>query len=243
MAQSLSHAHVFRTTRWTMVLTAADLNDPDGEEALAKICQDYWLPLYSFVRRKGHPPQDTQDVLQAFFQQLLSRNFLSRADKERGRFRTFMLTVLGRFLNNHIKAQNRVKRGGQFTFIPLELDEAESYYRNEPSERHTPESLFERQWALSILKKAGRALELEYRKADKVALYETIQPYLTEPREAPPLAEAARSLCISHGAVRVALHRMRRHFGELIRREIADTVMDPKEVDEELRHLRHVLAH
>lgn len=242
MARSNAPAHVFRTTRWTMVLTAADLNGPEAEEALAQLCQEYYQPLYFFIRRNGRSPEETQDLLQAFFEQLLSKNFLGVADRDRGRFRTFLLTALRRFLGNEAKAQRRQKRGGEYAFVPLVTQSAEECYGHEPADQHTPESIFEKQWALAILQKAMEALRKEYTQAGKKTLFETVFPFLTEPSEAPPQAEVALKLRITEAALRVAIHRMRRHYGDLIRKEIADTLMDRSEVEEEVRHLRQVLG-
>jgi len=241
MARPQTEAHVFRTTRWTMVLTAADLNGPEGEEALAQLCQEYWLPLYSFIRRKGHSPEETQDLIQGFFEQLVSKHYLNMADRERGKFRTFLLSAVCHFLSNQAKAQRREKRGGKYVFVSLEGQAAEEVYLDEPVDRHTPESIFERQWALAVLQKAMTALRRDYTQAGKTTLFETAYPFLTEPTAAPPLSDVAGKLGLTEPALRVAIHRMRRNYGNLIRREIAETVMDPSEVEGEVRHLRQAL--
>jgi len=223
-----------------MVLTASDLNNADGEEALATLCKEYWFPLYAFIRRKGHSPEDAEDLLQAYFEQLLAKGYLSKADRERGKFRTFMLTALEHFLGNNAKAQRREKRGGKFSFVSL--DNAEGLYRDEPADRHTPESIFNRQWALAILQNAMDTLRKEYVQTGRQGLFETVCPFLTEPSEAPPLAALAKKLEMTEGALRVAIHRLRRHYGDVIRKEIADTVEDPSEIDAEVRHLREAVA-
>jgi len=233
---------VFRETRWTLVLTAAGRDSAAGEEALAKLCQDYWRPLFFFIRRKHYKPEDAEDLCQTFFELLLSKNFLEQADRARGRFRTFLLTAVDHFLSNQAKANRVIKRGGKFTFVSLDAAEAEAAYQRAAMDNWTPEKVFEKQWAISIMEKAKTKLQDEYSRAKKAAHFQVLQVFLSHETEAGFCGLLAEKLGISAASLRVAVHRMRRRYHELMRQEVAETVQSPAEVDDELRHLRAVVS-
>jgi len=235
-------APVFATTRWSVVLAAGQLNDSQAQAALAHLCQTYWYPLYAYVRRHGHSPHDAQDLTQEFFARLLAGNWLARADQQRGRFRSFLLTALKHFLTNEWHRTHAQKRGGTQPILSLNDDRAEERYQLEPVEKSTPESLYERGWALSLLAGVLQQMEQEYAREGKAAWLETMRPALTaEPTEV-SYPEIAEKLGLTETAARVAVHRLRQRYRKLIRAEIAHTVHSPAEIDEELHHLLQVLS-
>jgi len=242
MTPSFHKGAAFRTTSWSVVLAAADVQEGGAEEALAKLCEAYYRPLFSFIRRQGYSPENSEDLIQGFFAKLLEKNYLENADRKKGKFRTFLLSALSHYLSNEAKAAHRQKRGRGYKFISFDAGEAEAFHQHESGDHLTPGKMFERQWALSVLKNGMDALREEYERAGKRALYEGLQPYLTEPGEAPAQAELASRLDLSHGAVRVQVHRMKRRFGELVRAEIAETVADPGDVNEEVRAFLRALS-
>jgi RNA polymerase sigma-70 factor (ECF subfamily) len=229
----------FPTTLWTVVLHAGHDEPEQARAALAELCRRYWYPLYSFVRHRGHSPHDAQDLTQAFFARLLEKHVLGRVDPEQGRFRTFLLASLKNFLaNDHDHAHAR-KRGGGQTILSLEAESGESRYLLEPSHDWTPERHFERQWAVSLLNEVLATLREEYHADGKGALFEELKAVLTG--QAGAYAEMAARLGRSEGAIKVAVHRLRHRYRELIRARIAETVEDG-DVEDELRHLMAVLA-
>jgi RNA polymerase sigma factor (sigma-70 family) len=194
------------------------------------------------VRRKGYGPDEAQDLTQEFFAQLIQKEHLRLADRNKGKFRTFLLAILDYFLAREWSRAHRQKRGGQVTFISLDQQTAEERYQFEPADNETPERKFQRQWALTVLKQALDALEKECDAAGKGALFREARGLLSEGREGAPHAEIAERLGMSEGAVRVAVHRLRQRYGELLRREVAQTVSRAEEVDEEIAYLLHVLS-
>jgi RNA polymerase sigma factor (sigma-70 family) len=231
----------FQTTRWTLVLASRKRDEPAGREAVESLCRDYWYPLYAFVRRRGCSPEDAQDLTQAFFERLLTLNGLDAAAPEKGRFRTFLLVSLKRFLTTEWRRGQAQKRGGGASHVSMSLLEAEDRYGAERGEAMSPEMLFDRQWALTLLERAMARLREDYTSSGRSELYEALKSQLAAPAGSAASAEAAAAAGLTEGAARVATHRMRRRFREFFREELAQTVT-PEEMDEELRYLRAVLS-
>jgi RNA polymerase sigma-70 factor (ECF subfamily) len=225
-----------------VVLSARDKQSPQSDQALEDLCRTYWCPLYAYVRRQGRSPHDAEDLTQGFFARLLQKDYLRSVAREKGRFRTFLLVALKRFLADewdHARAQ---KRGGGTGCISLEAEAAERRYRFEPVEPLTPERVYERHWALTLLDVTLARVRREFDAAGKAEEFERLKVFLTSARGAAPYAKVASELGLSEGALRVAVHRLRRRFRDLFREEIAHTVADPAEIEEEVRHLMAVLS-
>ncbi|MGA2244544.1 MAG: sigma factor [Verrucomicrobiota bacterium] len=233
---------VFATTHWSVVLTAARSDTTRARAALEHLCQAYWFPLYAYVRRRGHSPPDAQDLTQEFFARLLAGNWLATADQQRGRFRTFLLAVLQHFITNEWHKAHAQKRGGHHAILSLNDDSAERRYELEPVQNATPESLFERGWALALLNDVLARLEAEYGREGKAAWMEAMRPVLTADGNAIRYGEIAARLEITETAARVAAHRLRQRYRRMIRAAVADTVDSPDEVEGEMRHLFEVLS-
>jgi RNA polymerase sigma factor (sigma-70 family) len=232
----------FSTTQWSLVLTAGDSQSPDSREALATLCEIYWYPIYALVRHLGSDPDRAQDLTQGFFTELLERRFFKVAKSERGRFRSFLKTALHHYLSHERDRARARKRGGGKRPLALDFDDAESRYRLEATDNQTPDKLFERRWARAMLTRAiGRLREETRASADEDRLLRLV-PFLTGETPHPTYAQVAAELGSSESAVKSAVHRMRKRFGKLLRDEVAQTVGDPKEIDEELRHLFAVLG-
>ena len=231
------NAGAFASTRWSVVLAASG-DDSRARAALTTLCHGYWYPLYAYVRRQGHAPHDAQDLTQEFFARLIEKNWLSAVARERGRFRSFLLSAMKHFLANEWDKSHAQKRGGAVSFISIN-DEAESRYAAEPS-APDDEALYDRRWALTMLDRVLMRLRSEHADAGKIEQFDALKGALTG--DAPPYAEIAVRLRTTEGAVKVAVHRLRERYRELLRAEIADTVTQSMEVEEELRHLFSVLA-
>lgn len=234
-------AQRFATTRWSVVC-AAGKEDTAAHAALAALCETYWYPLYAFLRRRGCPREEAEDVTQAFFARLLERGWVRSADRDRGRFRTFLLTALTRFLSKERDKARAEKRGGGRAKLSLDFEAGESRYRLEPSDEGTPDRLFERRWAMTVLDRVLARLEEEH--ADdpaKAAKFAALKPLMTASDAAAPYAEVAATLGMSEGAVKVAVHRLRKRYKELLRDEVAHTVSDAAAVEQELADLRAAL--
>lgn len=236
------YAPQFATTHWTVVLSAAQGGSPRADDALARLCQSYWYPLYAYVRRQGNSPHDAQDLTQAFFARLIAKNYLGDVNRAKGRFRSFLLASLKHFLANEWDKARALKRGGGQTIVPLEVETAERRYSLEPADPHSPDKIFERRWALTLLEQVLGRLRAEYSAQGKGALFEGLKDSLTGDRSTLRYAELGGAVGLSEGAVKVAAHRLRRRYREILRLEIANTVATPEEVDEELRYLFAVLA-
>jgi RNA polymerase sigma-70 factor (ECF subfamily) len=230
----------FHTTAWSLVLAASGNPTTDARDALAVLCQTYWNPVYAFIRRCGHTPDQSQDLTQGFFTRLLEKQFLQGVDRQRGRFRSFLLAAVKHFLANERDRAHALKRGGGHVPISIDLLEAESWYKPAAVETTTPESLFERRWALSVLDHVMARLRAEYSALGKADLFERLEGLLT--KDADARCEAlAIEMGVSAGALRMSLHRLRRRYRHIIREEIAETVSTPTEIDEEIRFLMSVL--
>lgn len=227
----------FATTHWSLVVQAGRSSRGQSRQALESLCETYWPPLYAHLRRSGYDPQTAQDLTQAFFARLLEKRAIPRADRQRGRFRSFLLASLRNFLSNERDYRSARRRGGGRRIFSIDLDSGEDRYCTEPSCQLTPDRAFERQWALTVLEQALSALENRYREAGKQPLFDALAPFLTAERDSPNYSRTAEDLGMSEAAVKMAASRLRRKYRELIRAEIARTVADPADVDEELRSL------
>jgi RNA polymerase sigma-70 factor (ECF subfamily) len=224
-----------------VVLSAGHDDAPHARDALEKLCQTYWHPLYAYVRRRGYSPADAEDLTQAFFAWLLERKWLGRADQHRGRFRSFLLTSLNNFLANEWDKARAQKRGGGLV-VPLPRDEAEARCAWELADHFTPEQSFEWRWALTLLDRVMSRLGAEFAHEGKTELFAALKPCLLGDRSAQPYAILASTLGVTEGSVKVAVYRLRQRYRRLLRDEIARTVAAPEEVEEELRYLFAVLA-
>ncbi len=230
------------TTRWSRVLLARDLESADAREALAGLCTDYWRPLYYFARRKGHGPEDAQDLTQGFIMQLLASNSMARADQSKGRFRTFLISAFSNHIANHVRDQTAQKRGGHQVPASLHDEGIESSYAAQAKDWLTPERQYEKSWALALLERVMQRLGQEYSVAGRQALYEKLQPHLAGGGGRPGYAGLGQELGMSEGAINVAVHRMRKRYGQYLREEIAATVTSSDEVEDELRHLMEIVS-
>lgn len=228
---------VLVTTHWSVVLSAQDSSSPQSNQALETLCRAYWFPLYAFVRRLGHGPHDAQDLTQDFFARVLEKGYLKAADRKRGRFRTFLLVALKRFLANEWDRQHAQKRGGGAAIVSIDQELAESRFAAEPSHQLQPDLLFDRQWALTLLECTMTRLHDEYLSTGRAKLFELLRGCLAKDESALPYAEIASRLNLTEAAVKMAVQRLRARYREILRTEIADTVASPAEVEEEIRHL------
>ena len=227
----------FVTTHWSVVLTARDENSSKSSEALEALCRTYWFPLYAFVRRQGRNPHDAQDLTQEFFARLLEKDYLKSATQEKGRFRTFLLMALKRFLANEWDRQSAQKRGGAVRVVPIDPEFAESRFVAGPAHELQPDLLFDRQWACTLLERTMARLHEEYVATGRAKLFELLRGCIAKDESALPYAEIATRLNLTEPAVKMAVQRLRARYREILRTEIADTVTGPEEVEEEIRHL------
>jgi RNA polymerase sigma factor (sigma-70 family) len=232
----------FATTRWSLVLAAGQRALPESERALAALCQAYWPAVYAFVRRQIADVHQAQDLTQGFFAQLLERNLLAVAQPSRGRFRSFLLACAHHFLSNEWDKQNTLKRGGGAKILTFDFQQQDSKCCLEPADTLTPQRLYERQWALALLDQVMARLRGEYAHAGKEDLFERLKGVLSGADGETTLAEIAGQLRISVNAAKVAAHRLRKRYRELLRVEVAQTLADPAEIDDEIRHLFTALS-
>jgi RNA polymerase sigma-70 factor (ECF subfamily) len=225
-----------------VVLSAGEKDSPQWSAALETLCRSYWYPLYAYVRQRGHSPEDAQDLTQEFFTRLLARNWIGSVDPHRGRFRTFLLTAMSRFLAGEWDRLKAQKRGGGQRVLPLDIETAETRFQLEPADPVTPEKTYERHWAQTVLDTVLERLRQAYAAEGKADLFAELKGSLTQARAAVPYAKLAARLNVSEGALRVAVHRLRQRYRELLRAEIAHTVAGPGEVEEELRYLFRALT-
>jgi RNA polymerase sigma factor (sigma-70 family) len=233
---------LFATTHWSVVLTAAKEDAPEAAAALERLCRTYWYPLYVFVRRRGHSPEDAQDLTQQFFALFLHKEYFRLADRARGRFRTFLLHALEHFLINEWKRAQRAKRGGGTTPISLDVQDAEHRYARELVTTLTPDRAYEKQWAATLLEQVLSALREEYAAAGSSRVFAELADLLWGKDGSVSFAEIGNRLSMTEGAARGAMHRLRTRYREQLRREVAQTVSEPGEVDEELRYLITVVS-
>ncbi len=236
-AAGLPHGHVFVTTHWSVVLAAREEASPQSAEALEKLCRAYWYPLYAYVRRVGHSPEDAQDLTQEFFACVLERRVVAKADPERGRFRSFLLASLKNFLAHEWEKARAQKRGGRAQMVLLDFATAETRLGQPAAPGDSPDRAFDRQWALSVLDLVLGRLRDEYADSGRDNLFRALKETLSGGRSEIPYRELGARLGLSEGAVKVAAHRLRKRYRELLREEIAQTVAGPDEIEAELREL------
>lgn len=227
----------FMTTHWSVVAAACGSDTTQSQAALAHLCSTYWYPLYAYVRRRGYSPEDAQDLTQEFFARLLAQKWLDAADQQRGRLRTYLLAALSHFLANEWRKASAQKRGGGAQFVPVQMEEAETRYGRELIDPLTPEQVYERRWAVTLLDQVLDRLRAEQAAAGSEAQFEVLKSALLGTRQDQPYADLAASLGKSEGAVKTAISRLRQRYRQILREEIARTVSTPAEVDEELRYL------
>jgi RNA polymerase sigma-70 factor (ECF subfamily) len=231
----------FATTRWSVVLSAGERESPDSDRALASLCELYWYPLYAFARRQGRQPAEAQDQTQAFFARLLEKDYLQAADQQRGRFRTFLLTMFKRFLANEYQRATAQKRGGGKTVLSLDFSDGERRLQREPHHDWTAERVFERRWALTLLDHVLARLGEDYAGKGKGPLFEQLRPFLTGEPTDTSYHDVAVRCGLSEGAIKVAVHRLRQRYRDTLRSEIAQTVASESDVDDELQYLLSAL--
>jgi RNA polymerase sigma factor (sigma-70 family) len=246
MAEHSSHYPVgrnavFRTTQWSMVINAGSDDSILAATALEQLCQRYWYPLYACVRRSGYSHADAADLTQSFFARMLEMKSLAGLAPGVARFRSFLLTALKHFVINEWQSAHRLKRGGGKQIVSLD-ESADALYRAEPSHDISPDKLFEKRWALSIIETALGKLRAEFVASENPALFEVLKPALSGEKLEKGYAEVAAAFGLSEGAVKVAVHRMRKRFGEVLRAEVVETIRDPSEVDDEVRYLIQALS-
>lgn len=232
----------FHTTQWTQVLTAREGGDDQAAwRALENLCRLYWFPLYGYVRRKGYQQADAEDLTQGFFAQLLEKHRLASVAREKGKFRTFLLTCLDNHLRDEHDKRTARKRGGDCTIVSLDWESAESRYSLDPPDEKSPEHYFEKKWALEILARALARLREDYQESGKGELFNRLKPYLTGSAERGQFGEIGEALGMNETAVRAAVSRLRKRYREMLRAEICDTVANPEDADEEYEHVCRVL--
>jgi RNA polymerase sigma-70 factor (ECF subfamily) len=232
----------FETTHWSLVLAARTGQSPAAREALTELCEAYWYPIYAFIRRQGHDADAALDLTQGYFTRLLEKGDLRHVDPELGRFRAFLIASVRHFLSNARDREEARKRSPGTPLLSLDADAAEGMYRVEPLDARTPEVLFERKWAMTVLERAIRRLDDEAPEGEGRRRFARLRGYLIDEQPGSPYSAAASDLGMTEDAVKAAVHRLRRRFGELLRDEIARTVRDRADVDGELRHLLEVVG-
>jgi RNA polymerase sigma factor (sigma-70 family) len=233
----------FGQTQWSVVLAAAGKRDVAlAEQSLEKLCRVYWLPLYTYIRRQGESPHDAQDLTQEFFARLLEKDFLRSVDQSKGRFRSFLLASLKHFLSNQRDRARAQKRGGGQTLLSLDFSDAETSIGFQPADHQTPEMAFEKRWALTLLEQTLARLRKEYSGRNKGDMFEQLKTTLTEGRSGIANAELASKLGVSEASVKMAAHRLRQRYREVLRAEIAETVAQESEVEDELRYIFRALG-
>ena len=233
---------LFVTTRWSVVMAARDKASPDSKDALETLCKGYWYPLYAYVRRLGNSSQDAEDLTQEFFARLLQKDWLGSVERDRGRFRTFLVVAMKRFLANEWDRSRAAKRGGGQLLMPLDTECAEQRYLAEPSSSLPADHLYDRRWALTLLEEALGRLRREYEADGRTEEFSGLKQFLTAERGTIPYGKIALESGKSEGAARVAVHRLRKRFREVFRATIADTVSSAEEVDAEMRYVVEVLG-
>ena len=234
----------FRTTRWSVVVLSAQSQVSGSKEALAELCKLYWYPLYAHVRRYGFSPHDAQDLTQGFFLDILEHKALTRADQQKGKFRSFLLASLKNFLSNERQRAGCLKRGGQIQFVHVDFSDAEDRYgKEEPAESLTPERIFDARWALALLGEAKNRLRQEYADSGKIALFDALKGFAdpVSTKNLPSYEEVAKQLDMSVAAVKTLIHRLRKRNTEIVREEIMRTVSDAADLEAESRELCEAL--
>jgi RNA polymerase sigma-70 factor (ECF subfamily) len=231
----------FPRTHWSAVVAAGGEGTPKAEAALSEFCRVYWYPLYAFARRKGHQPADAQDLTQGFFAHLIDSTLLMKADPEKGRFRSFLLGCFINYLKGEQRHAQTRKRGGGGSLVPMDPQEVEQRLSREACLEATPESLYDRNWAVAVLEEALKRLQAEFKASGRGPLFEQLQPYLQGDVSGPSYAEVAERLGTTKGTIRVTVHRLRERYRTLLRTVVSQTVNGPVETDLELAHLMTAL--
>ena len=233
----MSVSERFHTTHWSLIAAARDSDTDEAREALAALCEAYWYPLYAFIRRQGYTMEDARDLTQGFFARLLEKDYLADVDRTKGKFRSFLLACCKHFLANERDRATALKRGGGVAIRSLDCGAAESRYNEDLAHDMTPEKLFERRWALVLLQNVFTKMRQEHEQAGRLKLFEQLKPFLAGDGPALHYAQAAEALQMSSGAVKVAVHRLRGRYRQLVHEEITRTVDDPALVEAEIRDL------
>jgi len=237
-----SRAAIFATTHWSVVLAAGQSTDAQASEALEKLCCAYWYPLYAYVRRRGYDVQSAEDMVQGFFARLLEKNSLAGLEPFGGKFRSYLLVAMNRFLANERERAAAARRGGGRTLVSLDDESAEAEYRLERASDLTPEKIYDRRWALAVMEQAMTRLREEFTAGAMKRQFDRLHPFLSHPAAEGDYAAAATELEMTPSAVAVAVHRLRQRYRELVRAEIANTVSAASEIDEELRYLLSLIV-
>lgn len=232
----------FATTHWSVVLAAGETTSSQAEVALEKLCRAYWYPLYAHVRRRGYSPHDAQDLTQGFFARLLEKNWVGAADREKGKFRSFLLSVLDHYLGDERDRANAAKRGGGQALISLDEQTAEKLLSQEPASYLSPEKEFDKSWAAALLQQGMTRLRGEFEASGKGQTFDQLKLFLEGEANSGDYAAMAVGLGMSANAIAVSVHRLRQRYRELVRVEVANTVASPNEVEDEMRYLFSVLA-
>jgi RNA polymerase sigma-70 factor (ECF subfamily) len=237
-----SRAPTFVTTHWSVVLSAGQNDSHRAGEALEKLCSAYWYPLYAHVRRRGHDAEAARDLTQGFFAETLAKGSIKSAEPSRGRFRTFLLAALDNYLHHQHRDSHNLKRGGGTELVSWDAHQAEQRFALEPSHNSSPDREFDRRWTLAILERVRARLRNELSLASKAELFDLLRPYLLGDEDAVPYANIAAQLKMTVVAIKVTVHRLRKRYGELLRQEVAQTLVDPADADQEIRHLIAALS-
>lgn len=232
----------FATTRWTLVLAAGSRSTPAADVALEELCRTYWYPLYAYIRRHGHSREDAEDLAQSFFARFLQKNYLEKLRSEHGKFRAFLIASLKHFLANEWDRSRRQKRGSGLPPLSLDWQDADARYQINPADNLSPDKIYDRAWAVTLLERVIRRLREEHAAAGKGVLFDKLKPFLMLGRSEIPYEQAAGDLAMTEGTARVAVHRLRRRYRELLREEIGQTLSDPAQMAEEMRALFSAFA-
>lgn len=229
------------TTQWSQVLAARDGSDTQARAALESLCGTYWESLYAFVRHQGSSPDEAADLTQAYFTELLEKEFLTAVDPAKGRFRAFLLASMKNFLSHERERDRALKRGGGHRILSLDVEGAEQRYGVQPTEEMSPDQAFEYRWAVTMLNRALERLRQDSSASGRAEQFDVLKQYLTSATEQTPYREVTSTLGMSEGAVKMAVSRLRARLGQCLRAEVADTVADPSEIDDEVRRLLEAL--
>jgi len=234
---STAPSDVFATTHWTVVLAAGRKSAPQADAALEELCRIYWYPLYAYVRRQTPTKEDAEDLTQAFFARFLEKNYLEKLNSEKGKFRAFLLASLKHFLANEWDKANSLKRGGGLAPLSLDWQNADTKYQIDPPDNLSPDKIYDRAWAVTLLERVIQHLREENEADGNLTIFEQLKPFLMVGKSAIPYSQSAEVLGMTESAVRVTVHRLRKRYRELLRAEIAQTLSDPEQVEEEMRSL------
>ena len=236
-------ANRFQTTRWSVVLVSAQSQAPGSKIAFADLCKLYWYPLYAFIRHRGYSPEDSEDLVQGFFLHLVEHKTLSRVDRSKGKFRSFLLASLQNYLSDEADRARCLKRGGKAEFVRLDLESAEDRYRLEPVDALTPEKIFDARWAMALIGEALNRLNREYVAQGKATTFNTLRAFLDpiNTKSLPSYEEVAAQLEVSVGSLKTLIHRLRKQYTAFVREEISRTVSDSADVDAEIHQLCEAL--